>query len=642
MLETFRRGAAKIMASLLFCVLILSFALWGIPNYNKDYSQNTLVQVGDARVTEQEYQRFFDNQLNLFSQQANQRLTRESARMFYRIQSLQQGNPNADLDREVLNLQINQTVLDQQARKMGLSLADAKVYDDIRNDPRYQTPDKKFSRALFDENLRQAGLSEPGYIRERKASEMRDQITEALAGGLTPSKTLIDIAHKFTEEQRTLATITLDPAKQPKIADPDEAKLKAHYEANKRQFMAPETRKVSVLLLGRDEIKALAAVSDADVKATWEGDPVRWNIPERRRFQQIVFKDKATAEAVAKEIAGGKGFLMAGLEEGKASLDGGLLPRSGISDVKIAKAIFEAEANKLLPPIEVRGGAVLARVTEIQPGRERPFAEVAKEVREDLEQKKLREVTTKLHDQIEDLRGAGKALKLVAEDLKLKLTEVAGINKAGNAPDGKPGLTHPDARQIVASAFEGGKDAPREAVDLAEGGQAWVEVQAVTPERQKPLDEVKDEVKKGWLASEARQAFAAVAQALVDRIKAGETLEAVAKSQGLKVETQKPFKRQGPFIGVPPAAGRQAFTLPKGAAGTAETQDGKSRVIYVLTEIKPPDAPSKEEADRMTKALQLQFQNDARTVLVTALRNRIGVTVDEAAYDRLTGIEKKK
>ena len=644
MLDKFRRGASKILASLLFCILILSFALWGIPNYNKDYSQNTLIKVGDARITEQDYLRFFDNQLSAFSQQAGQRLTRESARMFYRIQSLQQGNPNADLDREVLNLQINQVLLDQQARAMGLGLSDATIVEAIRSDPQYQGPDKKFNRALFEERVRQAGFTDAGYIRERKASEVRDQITDSLTAGLSPSKTLIDIAHKFTEEQRTVTTITLDPAKQPKIADPDEAKLKEYYDGNKRQFMAPETRKLALLFLGRDEIKALAAVSDAEVKTTWEKDSIAWNIPERRRFQQIVFKDKAAAEAVAKEIAGGKSFLMAALEEnsGGGRLDQGLLPRAGIADGKIAKAVFEAELNKILPPIEVRGGVVLARVNEIQPGRVRPFEEVAKELREDLEQKKLREITTKLHDQVEDLRGAGKALKQVAEELKLKLTEVAEVNQAGDGPDGKPALTHPDARQIMASAFVGAKDVPREAIELAAGGQAWIEVQAVTPARQKSLDEVKADVKKGWLEESARKALSVAAQALVDRVKAGETLEAVAKSQGLKVETQKAFKRQGPFIGIPPAAGRLAFTLPKGGSGSAETPDGKSRVVYVLTEIKPPAAPTKEETERLTQALQLQFQNDARTVFVASLRNRIGVTVDEVAYDRLTGIEKKK
>ena len=179
-------------------------------------------------------------------------------------------------------------------------------------------------------------------------------------------------------------------------------------------------------------------------------------------------------------------------------------------------------------------------------------------------------------------------------------------------------------------------------LELSEGGQAWVEVAAVTPARQKTLDEVKADVKAGWLVAEARKALAAASDALVNRVKAGETLEAVAKSQGLKVETQKPFKRQGPFTGIPPAAGRQAFTLPKGGIGAAETQDGKSRVIYTVTEIKQPAAPAKEETDRLTRALHLQYQNDARTIYVSALRNRAGVKIDENAYKRLIGSDQQQ
>lgn len=636
MLEKFRRGASKIFATLLFCILIASFALWGIPNYNKDYSQNTLAQVGDVKLTEDDYRRFFDNQLNIFSQQAGQRLTRENARMFYRMQQMQQGVRDADLDREVLNLQINQTLLDQEARKMGLGLPEASIVEAIRTDPQYLGDDKKFNRALFEERARQAGFTANGYIRERRAGEVRDQLMETLTTGLPPSKTLIEIAHKFTEEERVVSTVVLDPAKLPKIADPDDTKIAEYYKENQRQYMAPEMRKLAILMLSRDDIKAKAAITDAEVKAAWEKDPAAWNIWERRRFQQIAFKDKAAAEGVAKEIAGGKSFLMAGLEEGKSNLDQ-FVPRSAIADAKIAKAIFEAELNKVLPPIETRGAVILARVTEIQPGRVRPFEEVAKDIRADLEQKKQRELTTRLHDQIEDLRGAGKPLKQVAEELKLPLREVAETTSAGIGPDGKPAFEHPDARRILGVAFEGGKEVPREAVDLAEGGQAWVEVAAVTPSRQKPIEEVKSDVKAGWFVAEARKALTAASDALVNRVKAGETLAAVAKSQGLKLETQKPFKRQGPFTGLPPAAGRQAFTLPKGGIGSAETQDGKSRVIFTVTDIKQPAAPGKEDTDRLTRALQLQFQNDARTIYVSALRNRAGVKIDEVAYKRLTG-----
>ena len=272
MLDKFRRGASKLLASLLFCILIVSFAFWGIPNYNKDYSQSTIAKVGNVTLTEEEYRRFFDQQINVLSAQSGQRLTRENARMFYRFQAMQQGNFTADLDREVLNIQVNQALLDSQAKALGLGLADTAIVDAIRSDPQYQGPDKSFNRALFEDRVRQAGFSDVGYIRERKASDIRGQLTDALSTGLKPSQTLIDIAHKFSEEQRTVTIVTLDPLKQPKIADPDDAKLMQYYELNKRQYSAPEMRKLVLLFLGRDDIKSRAGVEDSEVKSTWERD----------------------------------------------------------------------------------------------------------------------------------------------------------------------------------------------------------------------------------------------------------------------------------------------------------------------------------------------------------------------------------
>ena len=559
------------------------------------------------------------------------------------FQQIQSGNFNADLDRELLELQISQASLDQQARDMGLAIPEAAIVAGIRNDPRYQGPDKKFNRAIFEERVRQSGFNDVGYIRERRASDLRDHLTESIVAGITPSNTLITIAHKFREETRTVAAMTFDATKLPKVADPDDTKLKEFYETNKRQFVAPETRQIAVLFLARDDITSRAAVDAAEVKATWEKSRTSWDIPERRRMQQIVYKSKDAAQAVAKEIAAGKSFLMAALEEQGAQgrLDQGLLPRSGISDSKLAAAAFSLPLNQLSEPIEVKGAAVLIRITEIQPGRARPFDEVEKEIKEDLESRKARDLGQRLHDQIEDMRGAGKSLKQAADELKLKVTEIAEVDKSGKSADGKPALTHADASRVIGSAFEGDKAVPRDPLELSDGSEAWIEVLAVTPEKQKGLDDVKAELKTAWLQAENRKAASAAAQALVERIKKGETLEAVAKSQTVKVDISKPFKRSEPVTGLPPGAIRQAFTLPKGGVAMAETADGKSRLVYVVTEIKVADAPTKEQAEQLSRFLEGQIQNDARTTYLTALRNRIGVTVDETAFKRILGNERQ-
>lgn len=644
MLDNLRKGASKVMGTLLFLVLILSFALWGIPNYTRDITSNTIATVGGAQLTADEFRRFTEEQLQQLSLQAGRRLTRENARLAYQIQQFQQGNFNADLDRDLLGFQINQMLLEEKAKSLGLSMSDATLVAAIRNDPAYQGADKKFSREVFDEKLRQLGMTEAGYFRERRSSGLREQILRSLVSGLAPSKAMIDIAHQYQEEKRTISWFALDPAKQPKIADPDEAKLKEQYELSKRQFVQLETRKITLMKLTREAIRAGAKVTDGEVKAAWEKDPEAWNIPERRRVQQIVCKTKDECEGVAKEIAGGKSFLMAALETNGARgrLDQGLVSRSSIPDAKMAATVFELPLNKLSEPLETRAGVLLVRVTEIAAARKRTFEEVAKDVHEELVQLKEREVATRMREQIEDLRGAGKSLKEIGGSMKLEVKEIASIDKAGRGPDGKPALTEQDAARIVASAFDGPKEVPRDPIELADGTEAWVEVQSITPQRDKPLDEVKDDVRKLWIEAETRKALTKAADEIAKKIKAGTSLADAAKAAAATVETSEPFKRSSGGGKVPPTAIRLAFTLAKGAVGTAETTDGKSRVVFVVTDITPAKAPTADEADKLKTGLAFQLQNDAQSLYVQALRKEIGVSIDEAAYKRAIGADQPK
>jgi peptidyl-prolyl cis-trans isomerase D len=192
---------------------------------------------------------------------------------------------------------------------------------------------------------------------------------------------------------------------------------------------------------------------------------------------------------------------------------------------------------------------------------------------------------------------------------------------------------------MIATAFEGDITTPREVLQLSEGGEAWIEVLEVTPERTKPFEAVKAEVEKLWRNREIRAALSKEGQALADRIKAGETIETAAKGHGGKVETTQPFKRTEPPAGLSAAAARLAFTLAKGAAGTATLAEEGQRAVLVVTEIKVPDAPAKEAADALRSELQGDLQRDAMQTYVGVLRNRQKVTVNEAVYRRAVGLD---
>ena len=50
---------------------------------------------------------------------------------------------------------------------------------------------------------------------------------------------LTDLVNTFREETRTIQYFTIDPAKLPKLAEPDEAQMKEVYGAQQRRFVTP-------------------------------------------------------------------------------------------------------------------------------------------------------------------------------------------------------------------------------------------------------------------------------------------------------------------------------------------------------------------------------------------------------------------
>jgi peptidyl-prolyl cis-trans isomerase D len=642
MLDRFWKGVTRVFIVALFSILILSFALWGIPQYNREVGNQTVATVGSKAIGAQELQQVVERQRTVLGQEmGGQVLTREQARVVWKLRNR---NMAADLDRDALNALIERAAIEKHAEDLGLALSDQAIAEAIRNDPLFQGPDKQFSRALFNDRMQSAGYTERRYFNERRAEHLGDKVAGSLRDGVVAPASLVSILHKWREETRRVAWFTVDPSKVPKVGEPDEAKLKEHYERVKTRFNEPERRRVAALLLTRDDLKKLAPIEDAEVKATWEKDRARHDQPERRRWQQIAFKTRGEAEAAAKELAGGKSFLVLALEVAgmQGRTDQGLVARRELSDTRLGNAVFAMKEGQTSDPIEVRAGFVIARLIEIVPARERPFDEVAAEIRNELEQNKHREITQKLSDQIEDLRAQRKPLKEIAAETKLRFVEAPSIDRTGKAADGKPGLEVAEAERILTAAFEPDRSSSeRDTVELSDG-QAWLEVTDIVPARQKPFETVAAEVKTLWIEEETRKAIAAYTDALVERIRKGETIEDVAKAEGAKLETTEPFKRNQPVTGLATSAVRAAFTMPVGGVAASDTPDGKSRNVAVVREIKPAAEPTQEQTDRIRQELRFQLQSDTVALYTAAVRQRFPVQIDEAIYRRAIGADQQQ
>jgi peptidyl-prolyl cis-trans isomerase D len=613
------------VAKALFAILVISFAIWGIGPVFRNFGRGALAKVGPHEIRAEDFQRSLQNELRAISRQTGRHITPEQARA-------------AGIDQRVLAQLMAWAAVETHADQLDLALSDKALINGLKDDPAFKDPNGNFSRIAFENVLQNMGLSERGFLALRRRDELREQVTGALINGVAIPDSLVDLVNSWRNEKRVAQFFVIDADKAVKVPEPDDAKLRETYEANKGEFTSPEFRKLGVLVLSVDDLKTKMDVTDAEIATKYEESKDAYNTPERRRLQQLAFKDKAAADAAKAALAGGKSFgdLAKELGAKDSDIDLGLVSKDRLIDPKIGDVAFSLPKDGISDPIEGRFATVLVRVSAIEPAVIRTLADVKDQVRDAIAKGKAQGQVQSLIDQVEDGRSAGKPLKDAAEQLKLQYLEVPSTDRSNKTPEGAPAVGLPDAQAIVKAGFDSQVGLQNEAVELHDGGFAWVDVLGVTEKKQKPFDEVKEQVKALTIAKERERLIGELAAKLVEKADGGADFAALAtEAGGSKVETTPPFTRTTEPQGMPKDAVARAFTLAKGKAASSPTND--TRIVYQVTEITPAPEPTKEQRDTIAKQLKNELTDEVLSQYVVALEDRLGAHVNPEEFKRATG-----
>jgi len=626
LLETLRKGAARTFGMILMGMLVISFAIWGIADIFRGYGSQTLIKVGDTEITPQEYSRAQRDVLRVMSSDAGRSLSLQEAR--------EQG-----LENRVLERLIGGAAVDTHAKSLGLGISDEALLQGIMKDPAFQDATGNFNPLALQQALRTMDMSEQGYLTSERERNLRRQLLGTVGRTPAASQVFLNALNNYNNETRSLRYVVVPATAAGAVPEPSDADLKSFYDNHQVKFTQPEFRKFGALALTPESVKDKVRITDDDLKAAFDKDKDKLGTPERRRVQQITFPDRAAAEAAYQKIQSGTGFVEIAKAQGvnEVDLDLGMLKRSDMADSAIADAAFKVEKDKVSEPVTgVLGKTVLLRVTEVQPGKMVTFEQAKPELEKKLLKDRAQSAIFDLHDHIEDERAAGTQLSEVAEKFKLTYRVVDQVDRQGKSLDGKV-VDLPQKTDLLNAVFGTEVGVENDPLDAKDDGLIWYEVLGITPQRLKPFDQVKDEVKKDWSLDERRTRLAKYTEDLVKQLSGGKTLEDVAKDLNTQVVPTEPLKRDGLTINVLPVAVTQAFALPQGGYGSAPSGVEEGRIVFQIDKVTPPaplDQPSLEALKRQIKNF---IGEDIVGEYFSALESRYGVTINQQALAKLAG-----
>ncbi len=492
--------AGRVVVWVILALLVVGLAGFGATNFGG--SVRSVGSVGDTEIPVTTYARALQEELRALEQQAGRSFTLSEAQAF-------------GIDRAVLQQVVAQAALDEEARRLGLSVGDEQVRQEIVAIPAFQGLDGTFDREAYEFALERGGLTVAEFEERVRAEAARALLQGAIAGGIATPAVYVDTLYGFARETRDFAwaRLTADDL-DAELPEPTEDELEAFHSANPDTFTLPEGRVFTYAWLTPDMLIDAIEVDDAALRDLYDERRDEFVRPERRLVERLVFATDEEAAAAAEAVAAGDtdfDTLVADRDLTLDDVDLGEVAREDLGAA--ADAVFALDEPGVAGPAPTSIGPAIFRVNAILAAQKTPFEAVRDELLAEYAADRAKRQIDGMIDDLDDRLAGGATLEDLADETDLELGRVTL----------RPGVSDPIAgyeafREAAAAAEEG--DFP-EVRQLEDGGVFALRLDAVEPPRLQPYEEVRSEVLEAWRQEQTAARLAAQAETDAEALRGG-------------------------------------------------------------------------------------------------------------------------
>ena len=634
LMQSIRDHATGWIAWAIVILISIPFALWGIQEYLSPTSNVSVAVVNGTEIGINDFQRTYQRQLQQL---------RAILGPSFDINQLDEER----LRRESLEELINSEIVLQTARAGGMRVGDQQLAHAIRTQEMFQR-DGRFSDELYQQWLRNQGYSVGGFEIDLKRSMLTEQLVVGIAGSAFVTDRELAQAVSLQRQQRVIDTLTV-PVERFADVEVDAEAVRAHYEANQVDYVSPEQVKLKYVEVSRDAIAAGIDVDEERLREIYERRKADLQTPEQREASHILVAlpadaDEAAVEAARARLVALKQQIEAGAsfeelarehsEDPGSARQGGSLGSfgRGVMDPAFEDAAFRLALGEVSDPVRSAFGFHLIRVDAIHESRVPSFEDIRESLRTDYRNSQAEQRFVELVDTMATVAFEHPdSLDAVADALGLTPSVTDWVSPA---PAANSGIAR-DPR-VVEAAFseevlQGGFNS--EPIELDPTHVVVLRVADHRPSRQRPLEEVREQIERELKAREARKLAAASGRELLERLRAGEDRARVAEQADLQWSGVATVGRDS--TAVAPGVLQTAFRLRRPEAGQpsfdgTETAIG-DYVVVALEEVVDGSLESEDEQQRLALRRQLEAE-DGREIydaVVKTLRSSADVTVIE-------------
>ena len=388
MLEYLRNAADKPVAKVLMGILIFSFVGWGVAEwvFGLSSSDTTLMRVGGAKVSIQQYANMKSNDLAALSREEQRKIYTDPAAM-------------AIFQDGVIKKIASIKRIEKHANDLGYVVSDHRIAKEIRDIPQFQE-NGKFSPVAFDVVLRNSGLTESDVANDIRMRALSEMVNTPVYAKIKTPKFAVRAAYNARGASRTIDVATVKFSEFD-VATPTEENLREFYKQNPHRVA--ESRDVSYVILPTEMDKP---------------DEYEKNLKIAQKMEDAIIGGDTLAAAAQAHNAKFKKY---------ENVTAQKLPDDKFFDNAMIARVFDMDAGVESEMIETRDGFVIVRVDEITPEHIAEFDSVKRDLISEWTRAERRKLAyVRANELLVDLNKTGK----LANKKTLNVTRTDGAAPA--------------------------------------------------------------------------------------------------------------------------------------------------------------------------------------------------------------------
>jgi peptidyl-prolyl cis-trans isomerase D len=540
MLQSIRNNTQSLFAKIIVGLIALTFALWGVDAIVGGFNaERPAVTVNGEDITEYEVA----NAVEIQKRQLYARFGDSFDPSLFDDNMIRS---------TVIESLISTRLLAQDATAQDMYSSDAYLNQMFVNAPVFQV-DGKFSEANFDSYLRSQGLTRTRFWEQTRQQMLVNQVRSGLMASAFSTEDEALMIAKLEQQHRDYAYTTITRSSLESSVELTDEQIENFYDDNRSSYKTEEQIKIEYIQLDINDYTQGVDVTDESIQALYDESVAELETTEERKASHILvtLDDLSEDEAVAKvaelktRIEAGESFEELAKEfsqdPGSAKQGGDLgFAGKGTYVEPFENALYELSVGQMSDPIVTQFGVHLIKLVDVR-SQDIPTLE---ELRPRLEQEfRLSEARNDFVAAGEELASAAYStdtLAEAAEELSLKVVTSDLFTREGGSDLATSNSV------VINTVFDEefiNENRASDLIELSDEISLVVRVVDYQPAEVQPLEEVKEQVVAQLTQNQAQLKALEIADALLQHLRSGESLESFEGKAGLTWSVMKDAAR---------------------------------------------------------------------------------------------------